>query len=73
MNEQTVREVVRALNELGIPYMAVGSVSSNVHGIARLTNDADFVRPHGALSGLTPAEYFTRQPTPESPVPSQSC
>lgn len=43
MNEQAVREVVTALNELGIPYMAVGSISSNIHGIARLTNDADFV------------------------------
>jgi hypothetical protein len=43
MNEQAVREVVSMLNDLGIPYMAVGSISSNVHGIARLTNDADFV------------------------------
>lgn len=43
MNEQAIREVVSVLNDLGIPYMAVGSVSSNVHGIARLTNDADFV------------------------------
>src|SRR5438309_695525 len=43
MNEQAVREVVIALNELGIPYMAVGSVSSNVHVIGRLTNDADVV------------------------------
>lgn len=33
----------------------------------------NFVRPHGALSGLTPAEYLTRQPTPESPLPSQKC
>lgn len=31
----------------------------------------NFVRPHGALSGLTPAEYLTRQPTPESPLQSQ--
>lgn len=31
----------------------------------------NFVRPHGALSGLTPAEYLTRQPTSESPVSSQ--
>ena len=33
----------------------------------------NFVRPHGALSGLTPAEYLTRQPTPDSPVPSRNC
>lgn len=31
----------------------------------------NFVRPHGALSGLTPAEYLIRQPTPERPAPSQ--
>jgi hypothetical protein len=43
MNDQAIWEVVAALNELGIPYMAVGAISSNVHGIARLTNDADFV------------------------------
>ena len=33
----------------------------------------NFIRPHGALSGLTPAEYHTRQPTPENPLPSQRC
>ena len=33
----------------------------------------NFIRPHGALSGLTPAEYLTRQPSPDSPVPSQNC
>jgi len=43
MNEQAIREVINALNDLAIPYVAVGSISSNVHGIARLTNDADFV------------------------------
>ena len=31
----------------------------------------NFLRPHGALSGLTPAEYLTRLPTPASPTPSQ--
>jgi putative transposase len=33
----------------------------------------NFVRPHGALSGLTPAEYLARPSTSESPVPSQRC
>lgn len=33
----------------------------------------NYIRPHGALAGLTPAEYLTRQPTPESPLPSQRC
>ena len=33
----------------------------------------NFVRPHGALSGLTPAEYLTRQPAPEGSLSSQRC
>jgi hypothetical protein len=42
-DDEAVRGVIGALNDLAIPYMVVGSLSSNVHGIARLTNDADFV------------------------------
>lgn len=33
----------------------------------------NFVRPHGALAGLTPAEYLARPKTPESLPPSQRC
>jgi len=39
----SVSEVLKALNDLDIPYMVVGSLSSNVYGIPRSTVDADFV------------------------------
>jgi len=35
--------VIDALESAGIPYMVVGSLSSNYYGIARSTADADFV------------------------------
>ncbi|MBY0527876.1 MAG: hypothetical protein K2R98_31050 [Gemmataceae bacterium] len=35
--------VIDALEQLGVPYMVVGSFSSNVYGVARSTHDADFV------------------------------
>jgi hypothetical protein len=41
--EDQVLEVVRALNDAGVRYMVVGSLSSNVYGIPRSTKDADFV------------------------------
>jgi hypothetical protein len=46
--------VVDALESLQIPYMLVGSLSSNAYGIGRSTKDADFVvelsgRPVAAL------------------------
>lgn len=34
---------IKALEDLGIPYMLVDSLSSNAYGIARSTKDADFV------------------------------
>ncbi len=42
-NEEVVRAVISALDELSIPYILVGSFSSNFYGIPRSTNDADFV------------------------------
>ncbi|QOV90679.1 nucleotidyltransferase family protein [Humisphaera borealis] len=36
-------EVVQALDRAKVPYMVVGSLSSNVYGIPRSTKDADFV------------------------------
>lgn len=39
----SVNEFLKALNDLDIPYMVVGSLSSNVYGIPRSTVDADFV------------------------------
>jgi hypothetical protein len=46
--------VVDALNRAGIPYMAVGSFSSNIYGYPRSTKDADFVIELGgrSISGL---------------------
>lgn len=41
-NEATLA-VIDALEALAIPYMLVGSLSSNVYGIPRSTHDADFV------------------------------
>jgi len=41
-NEATLA-VIDALETLGVPYMVVGSLSTNVYGIPRSTHDADFV------------------------------
>lgn len=38
-----VRAAIDALNGLNIPYMVVGSLSSNYYAIPRSTRDADFV------------------------------
>jgi hypothetical protein len=35
--------LIRVLNEVGTPYMLVGSYSSNFYGIPRSTKDADLV------------------------------
>jgi hypothetical protein len=35
--------VIAALEQLGIPYMLVGSFSSNMYGVPRATQDADLV------------------------------
>ena len=44
MNEnELVVELIRALNAARIPYMLVGSFSSNFYGVPRATADADFV------------------------------
>jgi hypothetical protein len=42
-SNQIVLKVVDALEQLGIPYMLVGSYSSNAFGHPRSTQDADFV------------------------------
>jgi len=36
-------QVIDSLNELGLPYMVVGSLSSNFYGVARNTKDADIL------------------------------
>jgi hypothetical protein len=52
---ECVIAIATALERLGIPFMVVGSFSSNVYGIARSTKDADFViqlgdQPIGTLA-----------------------
>lgn len=41
--DEAVVAVIDALDAAGIPYMIVGSLASNVHGIPRSTRDADLV------------------------------
>jgi hypothetical protein len=41
--DEAVIAVVDALDIAGIPYMIVGSLASNFHGVPRSTRDADFV------------------------------
>jgi hypothetical protein len=55
--DDAVMAVLDALAIAGIPYMLVGSLASNVHGIPRSTRDADFVveLPPGALDRLAAA------------------
>ena len=40
---EIVARVLRALNDLHVPYMIVGSLSSNMYGEPRMTKDADVV------------------------------
>jgi hypothetical protein len=42
-SDEAVQAVVDGLNSVGIPFMVVGSLSSNVYGLARSTQDADIV------------------------------
>jgi hypothetical protein len=41
--KEATAAVIDGLNSLGIPYMLVGSLSSNLYGVPRSTQDADFV------------------------------
>jgi hypothetical protein len=41
--EEATAAVIDALGSLDIPYMLVGSLSSNYYGVPRSTQDADFV------------------------------
>lgn len=41
--DEAVVAVVAALEAAGVPFMVVGSLASNFHGIPRSTQDADFV------------------------------
>jgi hypothetical protein len=60
---RVVLEVVRHLDEIGIPYVVGGSLASSLHGIPRSTQDADLVadlRPSQIQSfatAVSPAFY----------------
>lgn len=41
--DAALRPVVEALERMGVPYMVVGSVASSMHGVPRMTLDADLV------------------------------
>src|SRR5262249_4598462 len=49
-SEEATLAVIDSLENLGIPYMIVGSLSSNHYGIARSTKAADFVIQLGSES-----------------------
>jgi len=60
--EEAAAAVVKALEDLQIPYVMVGSFASNVYGIVRSTQDADFVvqlgeTPVSALTALLGSEF----------------
>ncbi|MDB5296772.1 MAG: hypothetical protein JWO31_2755 [Phycisphaerales bacterium] len=42
-SDEATGAVIRALHDAGIPFMLVGSLSSNFYGVARASHDADFV------------------------------
>ena len=44
-SNEAVIALVEALDQTGIPYMIVGSFSSNAYGVVRSTKDADFMVP----------------------------
>jgi hypothetical protein len=41
--DEIVGRVITALTEVGVPYMIAGSFASNLHGVPRMTQDADIV------------------------------
>ena len=52
-SDQATSKVISALESLQVPYMVVGSLSTNLYGIPRSTKDADFVVE---LTSITPSK-----------------
>jgi hypothetical protein len=48
--DEAVVAVIDALDHAAIPFMIVGSLASNFHGIPRATRDADFLIQLGSVS-----------------------
>jgi hypothetical protein len=65
--DEAVVEVITALGVAGLPYMLVGSLASNFHGIPRSTRDADIVieLPPDGLSRLARALPEDLTPRPQ--------
>ncbi len=65
--DEAVVELVRILESLQIPYMISGSLATNLYGIPRATEDADFVlqlEGGGRLREIAkqlPAELYLEQ------------
>jgi hypothetical protein len=59
--EEATLNVIIVLEALQVPYMVVGSLSSNVYGIARSTQDADIVVQLGERSIRDITDCLDRQ------------
>jgi hypothetical protein len=59
--DEATSHLIGALNASGIPYMLVGSLSSNLWGIPRSTQDADVVLDFGSHSLNDLANLLGRQ------------
>lgn len=64
--EEVISRVVDLLVQLGIPYMVAGSFASNLHGVPRMTQDADLVidADEATVVGLThalEAEFYVSE------------
>ena len=59
--DEATLAVIDALESLGIPYMLVGSLSTNLYGIPRSSRDADFVLQLGPQSLFQLAERLGAQ------------
>jgi hypothetical protein len=60
-SQEAVVAVIDALHQSQVDYMLVGSLASNLYGIARSTNDADFVLQLGDM----PLQHVTRHLGPQ--------
>lgn len=75
--DDAVVQVVEGFNSARIPFMLVGSFSSNFYGVPRATRDLDIVvessaaLTHAFVSGLGPDFAIVKQPTFETNTGTQ--
>jgi hypothetical protein len=72
-----VMPVLRALDQLGVPYYVGGSVASSLYGVGRLTLDADVIARMGenqveAFVGRLGAAYYADEDTAREAVRTSS-